>query len=340
MRGLSRTTLFSVAAMLGLALMAIPSSFSSSGMVSAQPAGDALLAKKVARLSAKASANKGIINLDSSAFEDVMSKPRNYSVVVLFTAIGSEFNCVPCLNFDPEYKLVASGWSKLADKSQLYFSVLDFKAGQEIFQKMGMNSAPSVLYFPATASQSTQDRYDFGRLGFQAEPFANWLNARAGTSIKVQRPIDWMNLALKVLGVLSCCFTGYQVYSKAGKILGSKYIWSAVSMFTIFVMISGHMWNQIRNPPYTVPGRDGRPGFIAQGFQNQFGLESQIVAVLYALICGSAIVLISVVPKIENPTQQRLVVWVAMGFFGFFFSVLIKVFQVKNPGYPFTLLFK
>lgn len=67
-------------------------------------------------------------------------------------------------NFDPEYKLVASGWSKLADKSQLYFSVLDFKAGQEIFQKMGMNSAPSVLYFPATASQSTQDRYDFGKL--------------------------------------------------------------------------------------------------------------------------------------------------------------------------------
>lgn len=137
------------------------------------------------------------------------------------------------------------------------------------------------------------------------------------------------------------------------------------------------MWNQIRNPPYTAPGRDGRPGFIAQGFQNQFGLESQIVAVLCknispppnllgnnqgqndvkqttdtyyfiflrvfsldALICGSAIVLISVVPKIENPTQQRLVVWVAMGFFGFFFSVLIKFFQAKNPGYPFTLLFK
>lgn len=96
MRGLSRTTLFSVAAMLGLALMAIPSSFSSSGMASAQPAGEALLAQKVARLSAKASANKGIINLDSSAFEDVMSKPRNYSIAVLFTAIGPEFNCVPC----------------------------------------------------------------------------------------------------------------------------------------------------------------------------------------------------------------------------------------------------
>ncbi|KAG0334271.1 hypothetical protein BG000_008471, partial [Podila horticola] len=71
--------------------------------------------------------------------------------------------------------------------------------------------------------------------------------------------------------------------TKAGKILGSKYVWSAVSMFTIFIML---------------------------------------------------------LSSIENPTQQRLVVWVAMGFFGFFFSVLIKLFQVKNPGYPFTLLFK
>lgn len=66
--------------------------------------------------------------------------------------------------------------------------------------------------------------------GFQAEPFANWLNARAGTSIKVQRPINYMDLSIKIIGVISCLFTGYQLITKAGKILGSKYVWSAVSM--------------------------------------------------------------------------------------------------------------
>lgn len=59
--------------------------------------------------------------------------------------------------------MVAAGWSKLANKSQLFFSVLDFKAGQAIFQKFGMNSAPSVLYFPASSSEASQDRYDFGK---------------------------------------------------------------------------------------------------------------------------------------------------------------------------------
>ncbi|KAF9965258.1 oligosaccharyl transferase subunit ost3/OST6 [Mortierella alpina] len=327
-----------------LAVIAILSA-SSFVAVNAQPQMSAqeLLQKKITRLQAKAAKTKGVIELDTNAFEEVMAKPRNYSMVVLFTAISPEFNCAPCLNFDPEYKLVAAGWSRLVDKSQLFFGVLDFKVGQAVFQKFGMNSAPSVLFFPASdaiSSQPASDRYDFGKSGFQAETFAHWLNARAGTDIRVKRPFDFFGFAVNVLGVVSILFSIYVLYTKAGKILGSKYIWSAGSMFIIFVMISGHMWNQIRNPPYTVPGRDGRPGFIAQGFQNQFGLETQIVAVLYAALTGSVIALIAVVPRIENPLSQRIAVWVSMGLFAFMFSVLIQVFRVKNPGYPFTLMFK
>lgn len=57
---------------------------------------DELIAKKVSRLQAKATKSKGIIELDSLAFNDVLAKPRNYSMVVLFTAISHEFQCVPC----------------------------------------------------------------------------------------------------------------------------------------------------------------------------------------------------------------------------------------------------
>jgi oligosaccharyltransferase complex subunit gamma len=55
-----------------------------------------LIAKKVSRLQAKAAKSKGIIELDSIAFDDVLAKPRNYSMVVLFTAISPEFQCAPC----------------------------------------------------------------------------------------------------------------------------------------------------------------------------------------------------------------------------------------------------
>ncbi|KAF9108209.1 oligosaccharyl transferase subunit ost3/OST6 [Mortierella sp. AM989] len=327
---------------LALALIAIVTS--SSFTVDAQPNGaQDLLQKKVSRLQAKALKNKGVIELDSAAFEEVMAKPRNYSVAILFTAISPEFQCVPCLNFDPEYKLAASAWSKLPDKTQLFFASIDFKVGQSVFQKFGMNSAPSVLFFPSSDSISSNplsDRYDFSRNGFTAEPFVNWLNSRAGTEIKVQRPIDVAALAFKVLTGISIVGSIYFIYSKAGKISSSKYLWSALSMFIIFVMISGHMWNQIRNPPYTVQGKDGKPGFIAQGFQNQFGLETQIIAVLYAMLTGCVISLIGVAPRIENPGKQRLTVWVSMGLFTLMFSFLIQIFRVKNPGYPFVLMFK
>ncbi|KAI8602592.1 hypothetical protein EDD21DRAFT_69177 [Dissophora ornata] len=343
--GLSSRTLLLVLVLTLVAILSAPSlSSSTTFAVSAQPqATQEHLQKKVSRLQAKAAKNKGIVELDAQAFEEVMSKPRNYSMAVLFTAISPEFQCVPCLNFDPEYKLVASGWSRLADKSQLFFGVLDFKVGQAIFQKFGMNSAPSVLYFPASDAMSSQpnlDRYDFAKNGFQAETFAEWLNGRAGTNVKVRRPFDFVAFAVKVLGVALAVGTAILLYTKAGKISSSKYLWSAISMFTIFIMISGHMWNQIRNPPYTVPGRDGRPGFIAQGFQNQFGLETQLVAVIYAVLTGSVISLIAVVPKIENPTMQRVAVWASMGLFALMFSVLIQFFRIKNPGYPFTLMFK
>ncbi|KAG0042436.1 oligosaccharyl transferase subunit ost3/OST6, partial [Gryganskiella cystojenkinii] len=246
-------------------------------------------------------------------------------------------------NFDPEYRLVASGWSHLKDRSQLLFASLDFKAGQAVFQKFGMNNAPSALYFPPSADSANAappafQRYDFGKSGFQAEPFAAWLSSRSGVSLTVRRPFDVVGFALKVLALLGMGAVGHFMYNRAGKIIRNKYIWAAASLFTIFIMISGHMWNQIKNPPYTMPGREGGLGFLAQGFQNQFGLETQIIAMIYAVLCCSVVSLISNIPRIEDPTKQRFAVWVWIGVFGIMYSVLMQFFRLKNPGYPFRLL--
>ncbi|KAF8927365.1 hypothetical protein EDD21DRAFT_372029 [Dissophora ornata] len=301
-----------------------------------------LLADKLTRLQTIAAKNKGLVGLDSSTFDEALDKPRNYSMVILFTAISPEFQCVPCKNFDPEYRLVASGWSKLPDKSKLMFGIIDFKTGQSIFQRFGMNSAPTVLYFPAVDAQDAAldfDRYEFNRLGFQAEPFAAWLGAKSGVPLRVQRPFDFIAFLLKVLAVVGFGAVSHTLYQRAGKIIRSKYLWAAVTLFTIFVMISGHMWNQIRNPPYSMPGRDGSPGFIAAGFQNQFGLETQIVAVMYAVLSGAVISLIGGIPRIEDPAKQRTAVWIWLAILGVMFSMLLYIFRLKNPGYPFRFLF-
>ena len=40
------------------------------------------------------------------------------------------------------------------------------------------------------------------------------------------------------------------------------------------------MWNTIRNPPFIASNQNGQPSFIAGGFQNQYGVETFIVAAM------------------------------------------------------------
>ena len=63
-------------------------------------------------------------------------------------------------------------------------------------------------------------------------------------------------------------------------IVQNRNLWAAITLIAVLLFTSGHMFNHIRNVPY-VSG-DGNCGlsYFAGGFQNQFGLETQIVAAM------------------------------------------------------------
>ena len=69
-------------------------------------------------------------------------------------------------------------------------------------------------------------------------------------------------------------------------VIQSRVFWGGVSLFLILTFNSGYMWNKIKNAPYTQTGRDGQVSWIAGGFQNQLGMESQVVGA----ICASSTV--------------------------------------------------
>ncbi len=72
--------------------------------------------------------------------------------------------------FDPTYKAVAKSWSKLpADKRQdVFFAQLDFPNGQAVYQRLGLQTAPTMQFWPATAgehaSKGTKANYEFQRM--------------------------------------------------------------------------------------------------------------------------------------------------------------------------------
>ncbi|EXX66548.1 Ost3p [Rhizophagus irregularis DAOM 197198w] len=242
--------------------------------------------------------------------------------------------------FDPEFRLVAKDWLGSGNvPSRLYFGVLDFKNGREIYAKLNLNNAPTLFYFPPTTGQyakeiSEPDRYDFNRRGFDAESLASFLSHHLGTQVPVNRPLNYFGIFITIFFTLAGLAFLKSIYPIVQNLIQNKSVWTTFSLITIFIMISGHMWNHIRSPPYIIP-QNGK--IIAPGFSSQLGIESQIVAILYGSCAFSVVTLIISVPKIEDKTKQRFGVYFWMGILVATFSVLFALFRQKNSGYPFRL---
>jgi oligosaccharyltransferase complex subunit gamma len=60
----------------------------------------------------------------------------------------------------------------------------------------------------------------------------------------------------------------------------NRNLWAAISLIAILLFTSGQMFNHIRKVPYVAGDGQGGITYFAGGFQNQFGMETQIVAAI------------------------------------------------------------
>lgn len=86
------------------------------------------------------------LKLDDPLYGQLTAAPRDYSVVVLLTALESRFGCVLCREFQPEWDLLSKGWTKSDKKaeSRLIFGTLDFLDGKATFQGVSPSIYASV----------------------------------------------------------------------------------------------------------------------------------------------------------------------------------------------------
>lgn len=111
-------------------------------------------------------------------------------------------------------------------------------------------------------------------------------------------------------------------------------------------MTAGHMFTRIRGAPNNGPNGQ----WIAQGYQNQFGQETQVVAMICSFpsvrcartalisllidgLLGSAILMLTIVtPYTSSPRRQRAQVYLWSFVIFIMYSVLVSLFRVKNRG--------
>ena len=78
------------------------------------------------------------LRLDDASYEQLTATPRNYSVVVLLTALEARFGCQLCRDFQPEWDTLAKSWAR-GDRnggSRTLLGTLDFSEGKGTFQKV------------------------------------------------------------------------------------------------------------------------------------------------------------------------------------------------------------
>jgi oligosaccharyltransferase complex subunit gamma len=288
----------------------------------------------------------GPIILTDTSYKVLTEAPRDYSVAVLLTALDPRLGCKMCVDFHPEWSVLARSWTK-GDKealSRLLLGTLDFADGRETFTTLGLQTAPVLLFLPPNEGPhavATKEpiRYDFSSGAVNAEHVRSWLARHLPDRPhpEVKRPFNWARFGSSVFLISAFVATIATAWSWIQPIVQSKNLWAGLGLTAILVFTSGHMFNQIRGVPYVAGNGRGGVQYFAPNFQSQYGLETQIVAGLYGVLAFCAISLATRVPRIEDIKMQTLAVFIYAITLLSAYSFLLSIFRIKNPGYPFSL---
>ncbi|KAK1925155.1 hypothetical protein DB88DRAFT_488109 [Papiliotrema laurentii] len=288
----------------------------------------------------------GVIKLDSQSYDDLLSADRDYSVSVVLTALPAQFKCQPCHDFEPNFRAVASSWRRMPEdvRKQHFFASLDFPDGGAIYQRLGLQTAPTLQFHPALSGPNKSNKlsvvtYDLNRKGLAAPPFHEWISNLTPKPFELHKPFNPVPFIVIPLVLVTLAGLTYALWPYALPLIQSRLVWGVASILLILTFTSGHMWNRIKNAPYVAVSQNGQTSWIAGGFQQQLGLESQVVGAIYGLLSFSIIALTVFVPAQLNPAKQRIAVYLWLAMLVVVFSLLFKLFKVKNGGYPFSLLF-
>ena len=288
------------------------------------------------------SAKRPVLRLNGNKFREyVRNSPRNYSMIVMFTALSAQRQCAICKQASDEYHMVANSYRYSSQYSnKMFFSMVDFDEGPDVFQIMKLNSAPVFMHFPAKGKPKKMDTMDIQRVGFGADAIAKWINERTEINIRVFRPPNYTGtIAMFILFAV----TAILLYMRRNNLdfLYNKTAWGLILCVFVFAMISGQMWNHIRGPPLVHKTQGGQVAYIHGSSQGQFVLETYFVMILYGLIVLGMVWLTDAAEANgDSIGKRRLFAIVGLALFAFFFSLILSIFRSKAGGYPYSFLLR
>ena len=89
-----------------------------------------------------------------------------------------------CRHAHDEFGIVANSWRySQIWSNKLFFGMVDFDDGREVFTALNQNTAPVFIHFPAKGVPKKADYMNIHRIGFQAETIARWIAERTDVQV-------------------------------------------------------------------------------------------------------------------------------------------------------------
>nr|AEE62290.1 unknown [Dendroctonus ponderosae] len=284
---------------------------------------------------------KPVLRFNANKFRDfVKATPRNYSIVVMFTALAQQRQCMVCRQASDEFSVVANSFKYSPGFSnKLFFAMVDFDKGSDVFQTMKINTAPVFVHFPPKGKPKTTDTMDIQRVGFGADAIARWINEKADIQIRIFRPPNYSGtFSLMLL----FAFIGGFVYIRRNNLefLYNKTMWGVWALLFCFAMTSGQMWNHIRGPPFMHRNQNGQTAYIHGSSQGQFVVETYIVMLMNAAVVVGIIFMTEAAKGKGDAKRRKFLAILGLVLISVFFSALLSVFRSKTHGYPYSFLLR
>lgn len=290
----------------------------------------------------------GLAQLSLDAFmQNIISEDKDYSVVVQLTALDPKYKCGPCITLDKSLRAVSRGWKKHGDgskkNSRLVFGSLDIKDGEDMFRKMGIESLPRLMVFPASSGPAAIKDPRPRELGLSTdalrpENMANKLGSLLKADLKADVPVDYSKYTHKIMTAIAGIYAVYLVYKFINLRMLGRNIWAIATIMFVLLMTSGFMWCRINDPPYMGQANSGDAVLFAPSNNQQYAVELQIVAVTYAVCALCVVVLVKHTPQIQNQDHRTSMTFLFVFALALSYSYLYSIFRMKMQGYPFRLL--
>lgn len=298
------------------------------------------LAEKVGQLMDWTQKNRVIRMNDAMFNRFVLEKPRNYSVIVMFTTLQKFRLCVTCKLALQEFQILADSWQfSSAFSNKVFFAMVDFDESPEVSEMLQVMSVPNVLHFSAKSKFTADDIYNFKERGIIAQQMFTWVaerNERRMVNVRTRKPINYY-YSFK-LGI-SLAFIGGLVYVLKWnrKFSFNKNLWAVLAVFCDFDVIWSNVDSYTRSPvcskQYT-----GQTHYIHEVHYFQFVAEMYIISLFHVCITLEILLLDTAATSPMIIINRKIMSMTCLCLVVIFFSWLLSLFRFKEHNYPFHIL--